>query len=216
VNEGNTPTFRCRATTFAVLTLLISASVGCGGEAVPLPPLDPQGAAAKALELYDSDGDGLLNKTELEACPGLLSAIERYDTDGDGQISADELVAKLETVLTSGVGMTSVSCHVTLKGRPLSGAQVRYVPEAFLGESVFVAEGTTDETGLATPVISDELLPETQRGIAAMQPGVYRVEITHPESNMPAKFGGEESPLGHDVDPSVRGGTHFQCELSNK
>jgi hypothetical protein len=112
--------------------------------------------------------------------------------------------------------MVSVRCFVIFKGRPVRGAHVRYVPEAFLGESVLTAEGTTDDTGLAKPMVSDEQLPQDQRGLESMQPGVYRVEITHPDLNLPARYGGEESPLGHDVDPTARGGEHAQFELSGK
>jgi hypothetical protein len=216
VKKGNVSGRLCRATTVIALAVLTSASVGCGGKAVQPPSLDPQGAATKALELYDTDGDGLLSDTELKACPGLLTALKHNDADGDGQISADEISAKLEGVLSGGVGMISVRCYVTLKGRPVRGAHVRYVPEAFLGESVLTAEGTTDDTGLAKPMVSDEQLPQDQRGLESMQPGVYRVEITHPDLKLPARYGGEESPLGHDVDPTARGGDHAQFELSGK
>jgi hypothetical protein len=199
-----------------LLALLTSASLGCGGKTVQAPEIDPQDAAAKALELYDTDGDSLLSEQELKACPGLLSAMNRYDTDGDRNISADEISTKLEGLLSSGVEMVSVRCFVHYKGRPLRGAQVRYVPEAFLGDSLLAAEGTTDSSGLAEPMIADELLPEDYRGLQSMQPGVYRIEITHPEAKLPARYSGQESPLGHEVDPSARGGDDVQLKLSSK
>jgi len=204
---------------FSLLAGLLIQGVGCsspGGSAIRAPSVDPQDAAGRALELYDTDGDGLLSEKELNACPGLLSALKRYDADGDSRISLEELAAKLDRVFASGTGMVSVRCSVIFRGRPLRGAHVRYVPEKFLGESVLPAEGTTDDTGDARLMVPDELMPQDQRGLRTMQPGVYRIEITHPNAKLPAKYGGEESPLGHDVDPTVRGGSYSQFELSGK
>jgi len=203
---------QCAATCWTVAAaLIVAAHSGCGGSGpgrISLPSVNPKTAAAGAIRLYDSNGDGRLDDSELVACPAIRSARNRYDQDGDGQVSQEEIAARLETLFSSGVGAQAVMCTVTQKGRPLAGAEVRLVPEEFLGNAVPAATGTTDDTGVAQLGMRTDLLPANLRNLPMMQPGIYRVEITHP-----ALSAANQKPLGFEVDPSRRDGTTARFDL---
>lgn len=49
--------------------------------------------AAERLKKADTDGDGLISKTEAEAVPFLSRAFDRLDADKDGLLSPQELQA---------------------------------------------------------------------------------------------------------------------------
>jgi hypothetical protein len=173
-----------------------------------MPAVDPAAAAAKAIELYDKDGSGSINQTELAGSPGILAALARYDTDGNREVSKEEIESRLTSMYSgSGAPWFTVNCQIIQSGRPLSGATVRFVPEPFLAESLHPASGTTDGEGRVNPAVADEKLPEGQKGLALMQPGVYRVEVEHASVKTPHK------PLGCDVDFLARGGTAMVLNL---
>jgi hypothetical protein len=153
----------------------------------------------------DRTEDGLLSLSELEACPGLHGALDRYDANNDKSLSPAELEQRLLTVLDSRVGLFEVSCEVLLNGRPLADAHVRLLPEAFLSDVVRPAEGVTDAVGVA----SMRLAGSEEGGI---QIGIYRVEVTHFERNLPPRYN-TNSILGCDVAPDVRGGDRVRLEL---
>jgi hypothetical protein len=184
---------------------------GCGGltsTGVELPNVDARSAAAEAMRQYDKDGDGHLNDAELTTCPAIYNVRQRYDKDGNGQVSEEEVAQRLEQIYSTGTGLLEVRCSVTRGGRPLAGATVRLVPEAFLGDAVQPASGTTDSSGLAMPGISADKLPENLRSAQLMQVGIYRVEIEHP-----AITPSSSKPLGFEVDPTSRDGTLGQFNL---
>jgi hypothetical protein len=153
--------------------------------------LNPSQAGEAAITQYDSDGDQKLSAAELKGCPGI--DIAKYDTDGDKHVGADEIRARLEAFLKQGVSRLQFPCVVTLNRGPLSGATVRLVPESFFGGSIQAASGTTDGSGTATLGIED--------GIGGVGPGVYKVEITHPDQNISARYN-TETTLGCEVDPT--------------
>jgi hypothetical protein len=174
---------------------------GCGAigrPAVKPPSVNPSQAASAAIELCDKDANGLLSAGELAACPGLLATLDKYDTSGDKQLDEAEIAARLSEMYSRGAGLTSFDCRVTLDNRPLGGAQVRLVPEPFLGGDVKSGSGVTDRSGSVTVAIADEELPEAVRGLKKMQLGVYRVEITHPRAKIPAKYN-TQTTLGHEI-----------------
>jgi hypothetical protein len=171
------------------------ATVGCGG--IDLHVVDPVAASADAIEQYDKDGDGLLDKTELKACQALLKEFNVYDESGDEKLSAVEIGAQLEEMYRTGAGMTQVNCSVTMDGQPLSGATVKFVPEAFLAEKIPPAEGVTNSSGGASMGIAPDELPKELRRHSLMRVGIYRVEITHPTKEIPAKYN-TESELGFE------------------
>jgi hypothetical protein len=188
----------------ACAAIAAATIIGCnspGPSAIQVPKVNPSAATQKALELYDKDKSGTLDKTELAACPGLLAALDNYDTNHDGQISADELTARLAHLYSSGIGLTTVNCRLLAGGQPVSGAKLRFVPDPFLADAIMTAVGTTDQNGSAIIAIEDEALPADQRALHSMQPGIYRVEIEHRNSKTPA------APLGCEIDPTSRGGT---------
>ena len=91
-------------------------------------------------------------------------------------------------------------CRVTLDSQPLPGATVRFVPEAFLGDSIRPATGTADENGWASIGIDTSDLPADQQQLVGVQCGIYRIEITHAEVpideayNVRTTFGQEIAP----------------------
>jgi hypothetical protein len=184
-----------------LLIAAISAVTGCGVIGKPSikpPAVNPSRAASEAVELCDKDANRLLDAEELATCPGLLAALDKYDTSGDQQLDKDEIAARLSEMYSSGAALTSFDCRVLLDNRPVSGAQVRLLPEPFLGGSVKSGSGVTDRTGSVTVAIADEELPETVRGLKKMQLGVYRVEITHPSIKIPVRYN-THTTLGHEI-----------------
>ncbi len=176
-------------------------------EAINTSFVNPAEAAANAFQQYDRNADGRLDAAEMAACPGILAAKAGYDANNDGVITSEELTSALTAMYGRGVGLTRVTCIVTSGGRPLSGAEVKFIPEPFLGTGILPANGTSDANGTATVAIPDEQLPANQRGLHSMQPGIYRVEITHPSLKQPAK------PQGCEVNPSVRDGNVITIKL---
>jgi hypothetical protein len=195
--------------------LLCLAILGCGASrpaAVSKPNVNPADAAAAALEAYDANGDGSLAGDELAKCPPLAQMLAEYDSDGNSQLTAEEISARLTRMFSSGSALMDVSCEVKLAGRPLSGANVKFRPVEMLADGLHPAEGVTDESGAAQLSIGDELLPENLRGQSMMQPGLYHVEITHPQRQLPTRYN-TETELGFEVDPFSRGGARATFDL---
>jgi len=138
------------------------------------PRLSPSRVARRAMKQYDANKDGKIDRRELGKCPTLKSAVEMIDKNGDGVVTAGEIADRVQDWLDSKLGRMCFACTVTLDGKPLQGALVRFVPERFLGKAFQAATGTTDEHGIA--VVSIPLTgPDDPPGIA---PGFYRVEIS--------------------------------------
>jgi hypothetical protein len=172
-----------------------SVAVGCGG--IDLNVVDPDAAGAAAIEQYDKDGDGLLDKTELKACPALLKKLDLYDESGDEKLTGEEIRNKIQEMYDKGSGMTQLSCIVTMDGMPLSGATVKFIPEPFLGSKIPPAQGVTASSGDASISIAPEELPKPLRRHSMMRAGIYRVEITHPTKKIPARYN-TETELGFE------------------
>jgi hypothetical protein len=200
----------CTYVRATVIIMAACASTGCtpsGRSDIELPRVSPPDSAAKAIELYDKDANGVLSVEELAACHGILAARKNYDANNDDQLSKDEIAARLTTLFSTGIGLTPVTCTVVRGSAPLDHATVRFVPDPILGDSLKSATGTTDANGTATIAISDADLPADQAGLRAMQPGIYRVEIEHPN------VAESTSSLGCEIDPAARGGTEPKFRL---
>jgi hypothetical protein len=150
----------------------------------PVPKIDAKGAGAKAIELYDANHDGKLSGEELDKCPGLKAALHEVDPDGSGEITADMIAARIEAWQRSKLARMTVSCKVLLDGEPMAGAEVKFVPEKFLGKNLKVATGKTDANGMAMLSIPT-VGPGDPPGVA---PGFYRVEITKADEKIPAEY----------------------------
>lgn len=170
---------------------------GCfgGPSSVKIPPINPSKAAGAAMSQYDTNSDGLLSGAELEKCPALKKDLKALDQDGDSKVSEDELTARLDGWLKGRAGASMLNCRVTKGGRGLDGALVQMVPEEFLTDMIQPAEGTTDRGGVAQMAMDSSNLPADMKNFRAVQQGYYRVKITHPSTNLPAKYN-TESELG--------------------
>jgi hypothetical protein len=157
------------------------------------------------MEQYDTDHDGKISGAELDACPSIKSALDKIDTSGGGAVTAENLTARIK-IWQNGVGRMVVNCVVLRNGQPLEGAEVKFVPEKFLGDNYPTGTGNTGEGGVAK--ISMPLSEKDNR--SGMPPGYYRVEITKAGDNIPAKYNtattlGQEIALDNTVIRTGRG-----------
>jgi hypothetical protein len=190
-----------------LLAIVIVAALlsGCGGLSELKPPqVNANEAAAAAIEAYDNDSDGKLSETELAKLPALT--LKNADKDGDMQISAEEIAARIRLWSEGETGIMSFYCMVTLDGRPLEGAEVQLDPEPFLGDAVKPANGVTRPDG-AILKIDPALLPEEDRYLRGVQPGLYKVRITHPSQKIPPRYN-TATTLGQEIVPGTTGGSY--------
>jgi hypothetical protein len=191
------------------LILLAGCSRSGSGQA---PDVDVRAAAAYALEHYDGNKDGALEKSELSAVPALASALPAFDSSGNGRLDANEIEAGLTQMFASRTSLTEMTCTVTRSGRPLVGAKVRLIPLEMLGPSLPSAEDVTNESGTAHPGVSADLVPPQFKDKALMYPGLYRVEITHDQVQLPSQYN-TETELGCQVNPLSRDGMSARFNL---
>lgn len=189
-----------RSRKLAALLLLLVGGLSCSSRPPRLvaPEIDPEAATDRALESYDSDTSGELSSAELAACPGVTFNVQAYDADGNGRVSRDEFLARLEYLVGLKFALSPVRARVRLNGRPLEGAQVEFVPEPYLGEHVKPAQGTTDRSGTAIMSVAPADLPKAQSELKGVHTGTYRVRITHPDKQLPAKYN-SETTLGYET-----------------
>jgi len=159
------------------------------------PSIDASAAAARAIELHDADRNGKLGGSELDAAPGLKAALAQIDANGDGALDAEEIAARIRAWQASRIGRMSMSCRVTRNGRPLAGAEVKFVPEKFLGPNMPTAAGRTNADGRAAISAPTDGQPGGPPGVP---PGLYRVEITKSGENIPEKYN-VSTILGQEV-----------------
>lgn len=181
--------------------LLSLAIAGCSGgpDRFDAPDVDLSSAASQAIELYDTNGDGVLDEKELSKCPGLLLKRASYDADGNGSLAEAEIEQGLVRLLGKGTGGTQLNCLVLYKGQPLSGATVVLEPEPYLGEEVQTATGTTDGAGTTQLAIPGEYLPKHLQRLKAVHYGTFKVRVTHPTTPIPAKYN-TETELGYETE----------------
>jgi len=204
---------------FAVLVCLsLAILVGCSNRprAVHLPSVDAGDVASFAMEHYDADHNGAIDARELASCPPLATALPSYDADNNGQLSFQEIKDHIARLYAPSAGLASVDCTVTVSGRPLQGATVKFRPVEMLGPSVKPAQGVTNASGVAHIALADEELPDDLRGVRLAHPGLYHVEITHPTVTLPARYN-TATELGFEVDPAQdRTGTSARFDLKPK
>jgi hypothetical protein len=158
--------------------------------------------AKAAMQEFDKNGDGFLDTTELNACPGLKSSLGELDKNNDRKLSADELKSRFATYKAVGVGAISVGCTVSMNGRPLGGATVTFTPEACMLGVIKHATATTLGDG---SVVDFQIEGVTQSGLPA---GLYKVAISKIDAGMetvPARYN-SATTLGCEVCTAPRGG----------
>jgi hypothetical protein len=175
---------------------------------VKQPSIDASAAGKMAMEMYDKNGDGVVSGDELEHAPALKEALGNLDTNDDKAVSADEIAARVNAWKAMKTGMTSLRCHVTLDGEPLTFATVTFEPESFLGDEIKTAVGTTNPFGDVSPSIPKEQRagPKVPGGAHF---GLYRVRISKivdGKETIPAKYN-TDTILGQEVsydDPAMK------------
>jgi len=181
-------------------SLLSVLLVGCGlrsGRVKP-PEIDPVSAGRAAVAEYDTSGDGILDRAELENAPALKSAMRNLDEDENGQLTAEEITARITAWKETRVGMMSMACMILMDGRPLSGATVTLEPESFLGDAVKPATGVT-ENGNADMSIAEQYRPSPN--LWGVHCGLYKVRISKQQGDVeliPSKYN-TETTLGCEV-----------------
>ena len=129
------------------------------------------------MRLHQSEGPLILTKGE-----EMLLAEYRLDSDESGTISEAEFTEKFRACFEN--MRQAYGCQVLYRGRPLEGATVTLVPMPFMGD-ISGATAETDAEGLCS-VMGDD-------GKPGAIPGIYRVEITHPESKISSKYNTEST-----------------------
>jgi hypothetical protein len=182
---------------------MLAIILGCSRapKRVPLPDLDPRAAAAKAIEQFDKNADGSLSADEIKQSPAIMSALSQIDTNGDKSVTADELSARMESWLEKRSAVIGVPLQVKLRGQPLVGATVRFVPEEFLGDAARPAEGVTNNTGMARMAHAPEDRPDPNARGGGVRIGFYRVEISYQKNGkelIPEKYN-TKTELGQEI-----------------
>ena len=189
-------------------------------------------AGAQAIAQLDANKDGVLDYNELAKAPGLRAAVARIKNlasfrsppPSESQlqsqkISADDINARIQQWKEHGTARLAVSCRVCRANKkpggkaktPIADAEVRFVPEAFLGPNLAPGIGKTDKNGAVVVSQPSRGANDPQSG---MGPGFYRVEITKGKE-IPAKYN-RETVLGLEVAGDslqlAAGGLEFDLE----
>lgn len=186
--------------------LVLIMALGCSKAPSRVVQDRPAGnSGAQAIALHDKDKDGFLSGAELDAAPGLKAALPQVDANQDSKISPDEITARVNAWAKSGVGRMTVVCLVTHNGAPLDGAEVKLVPESFLGDNLKAAVGNTAQ-GTAMPKVPMD-------DVSGVGPGFYRIEITAP-MGIPEKYN-TQTTLGTEVSAEALRGGPLRFEVGN-
>jgi hypothetical protein len=206
-----TPEFPEALTLLALSTLALNI-VGCGGAGSS--GVSPESATAAVLDGYDENKDGALDVEEVTKCPPFAADGISLDSDGDARLSESEISAALNVIFAQSANWAEVTCTVLLDGRPLPNATVRLRPLDALGDALPPAEGETDADGMAKPSVDADQKPSEYSNMPLVRPGLYLVEITHPERQLPNRYN-SATELGWKVDPSSRTGASARFDLKS-
>jgi hypothetical protein len=176
------------------------------------PVVDPEEAAEAAVKQYDTNKDGILSGRELEGAASLNSNLEKIDQNGDRALTVDEIAARIRYLQSAKqiYSRTPIRCTVFRNKELLADAEVRLVPERFLGPNVKAAKGKASFNGVAV-LYTENPEPGEPRGVA---PGFYKVEITKAGEKIPPKYN-TNTILGIDTsmdNPEFYKGVRFVME----
>ncbi len=192
----------------AAATCVTISACNFGPSAIKPPSISPDGAASKAMELYDKDGDGKISGAELDNAPALKAAMATLDMNGDKAVTAAEITARVKSWQANPAALTGVRALVTLDGQPLGGAEVTFEPDPCLGGDIKAAKATTGIYGDVTPVIPPDQRPSANYP-GGVQLGLYIVRITksvNGKETIPARYN-TQTTLGQEVaydDPAFK------------
>ena len=192
----------------ALSVLLVVLCAGCFGPPRIKPPdLDPEASAKQAMELYDTDKDGLIAGAELDQCPAFKRGMEEIpnsggqrrsdmDSDQDGAISEQEIADRIQFFVDSKLGvMKGMGCRFTYKGRPLRGATITFEPEPFVADYIEAATGKTDANGACS-------LNRENSPLGGVTVGFYKIIVSKlsksGKETLPAKYN-TETTLGQEI-----------------
>lgn len=176
--------------------------------------VDPATLSRQVIEQCDTDGNGSLSESELQSFPPVGNSRAKFDTDNNGEVSAEELEARFTIIFNPQVGLLPASCRVTRNGKPLSGAEVRFVPPKMLEGVLPTASGVCDAGGTAWMRLAPEDLPKgfPNTQAAVIRPGIYMVEVTHPSIEIPPQYN-KQTVLGKEVFSQILNGPPLPIEL---
>ena len=184
-----------------VVVAMAAIAAGCASKParVTAPRIAASRAASAAIRLCDRDGNGTVSPAEATASPGLAAAFERIDTNHDGSLSAAEIAFRIADWANHRVGIVTQPVQIMWNGKPLDGGQAEFVPEPYLARWLKPARATTLASGICSPSLPPEDLPQGLR--MGINCGFYTVRITHPTLKVPPRYN-EQSTLGIEIQPS--------------
>jgi hypothetical protein len=189
---GNRFFTTCAAGIAAVLVIVATAGCDRGPARVVAPSIPAKSTAAAAIQQFDKNNDGKLTGAELDACPSLKNSVDLFGNKPHDTVTADMIAERISAWRQSGVARMAVTCRITRNDKPLAGAVVKLVPEQFLGGSLPMGQGKTDNSGIAAISMVDGSDPP------GMPCGFYRVEVTKPGDSVPARYN-TATTLGKEV-----------------
>jgi hypothetical protein len=194
-------------THWSVTGLLVIGTLGSAGcvkrpSPIPVLQIDPSEASRQAIELYDTDRSGMISKAEAAGCPGFLRSWGNIDKDHDNSLSQEELQQRIAFWVDSPTRVVPLVCRVKLDGRPLEGAEIRFVPEPFMTTAAHEGTGITSAKGTTMPNLQMDDAAEDLKNLPGVRLGVYRIRVTHPDKTIPEKYN-SKSVLGCEVVPGM-------------
>ncbi len=159
-------------------------------------------AGERAMAMYDKNKDGKISGVELDLVPAIKDSLKNFNTTKEKGVTAADINNRVKAWQDTRVGlMGSTTCVILHNGKPLAGAEVKFVPEKFLSDSIQESTGTTTPEGFASMTIPVDPNDPGRRGVP---PGWYKVEITKTGENIPAKYN-LQTTIGAELAPDVRG-----------
>jgi hypothetical protein len=182
-------------------------SCSTGPSRITPPSINADGAAARAIELFDANHDGLIGGKELDSCPSLKASMATLDSNQDGSVAESEIADRIRSWQASRAGLSSILCYVTMDGQPLADAEVTFQPAEFLVDVIEPAVGKSNIYGVASPSIPKEKRPSPDMP-PGLRLGFYNVIVSKLENGketIPARYN-TATTLGQQVandDPAI-------------
>ena len=185
---------------------LLVVIVGCSSPSrIVAPKWNAKSAGERAVATLDTNSDCRIDEREIVSAPGLKAAFKSIDTNRDSVLSAQEIETRIEAYKEVGVGIVPYVCAVHYCGKPLDRATVRLIPEDFLSDAIGPAVGASKRTGYCY-LKTEKVDPP---GICV---GMYRVEITCEQVDLPAKYN-EATELGVEVCTGIDSGSRAEIDV---